>query len=363
MKNVYLWGWILAWVSIFPLKAQEACPVPLYTDPVYKGAADPEVIWNEHEEEWWMFYTSRRAVCEGAPLPALAIGVAVSKDWKQWKHKGYIKIDGVGGEPMGGDVLWAPGIVKEGKRYHMFLTFKKGNGRGGRWGIPESLLLHLQAPADDLLNGWQTYKIMHVPFSSIDATLVKKDGIWNLYHRDIVKGQKGVNTFRVTTDNLDKPADKWKYMGPAKGDVNDIKLTGYGYQEAPYAFFWKGYYWLMTDHTSAGFPVYRSEDLESWKFMGELMKEDGEHELQKGPVRHPGVVVLGERAFVFYFCQPFLDKKNKQAADRRPDEQTCYVHVTELFYKEGKLTADRNKKVIPPADLRPANGTWGFVAD
>ena len=82
MKNVYLWGWILVWVSIFPLKAQEACPVPLYTDPVYKGAADPEVIWNEYEEEWWMFYTSRRAVCEGAPLPALAIGVAVSKDWK-----------------------------------------------------------------------------------------------------------------------------------------------------------------------------------------------------------------------------------------------------------------------------------------
>ena len=242
MKNVYLWGWILVWVSIFPLKAQEACPVPLYTDPVYKGAADPEVIWNEYEEEWWMFYTSRRAVCEGAPLPALAIGVAVSKGWKQWKHKGYIKIDGVGGEPMGGDVLWAPGIVKEGKRYHMFLTFKKGNGRGGRWGIPESLLLHLQASADDLLNGWQTYKIMHVPFSSIDATLVKKDGIWNLYHRDIVKGQKGVNTFRMTTDNLDKPADKWKYMGPVKGDVNDIKLTGYGYQEAPYAFFWKGYY-------------------------------------------------------------------------------------------------------------------------
>ena len=47
MKNVYLWGWILIWVSILPLKAQEACPVPLYTDPVYKGAADPEVIWNE----------------------------------------------------------------------------------------------------------------------------------------------------------------------------------------------------------------------------------------------------------------------------------------------------------------------------
>mgnify|MGYP000591634736 CR=1 FL=1 len=41
--------------------------------------------------------------------------------------------------------------------------------------------------------------------------------------------------------------------------------------------------------------------------MGELMKEDGEHELQKGPVRHPGVVVLGDRAFVF-ICQPLSAK-------------------------------------------------------
>lgn len=224
-------------------------------------------------------------------------------------------------------------------------------------------MLHLQAPANDLLNGWQTYKILRVPYASIDATLVKKAGIWNLFHRCIVKGQKGVNTFRATTDDLDKRSVEWNYLGPAKGDVNDIKVTDYGYQEAPYSFYWKGYYWLLTDHTSAGFPVYRSDDLESWKFMGELMKEDGEHELQKGPVRHPGVVVLGDRAFVFYFCQPFISKRNKKEQEKRPDEYACYVHVTELFYKEGKLTADRNKKVIPPTDLRPANGTWGFVAD
>ena len=73
--------------------------------------------------------------------------------------------------------------------------------------------------------------------------------------------------------------------------------------------------------------------------------------------------MLGDRAFVFYFCQPFISKRNKKEQEKRPDEYACYVHVTELFYKEGKLTADRNKKVIPPTDLRPANGTWGFVAD
>ena len=119
---------LLSLLIALNVSGQTVCPVPLYTDPNFRGAADPEVVWNEHEQEWWMFYTSRRAVCENAPLPALAIGVAVSKDWIEWKHKGYIKIDGVGGEPAGGDVLWAPGIVKDGSMYHMFLTFKKRSG-------------------------------------------------------------------------------------------------------------------------------------------------------------------------------------------------------------------------------------------
>ncbi|MFI3259403.1 MAG: family 43 glycosylhydrolase [Rikenellaceae bacterium] len=340
--------------------AKSYCPVPLYTDPIFKGAADPEIVWNTHEQEWWIFYTSRRAVCEGAPLPALAIGVATSKDWLTWEHKGYIKIDGVGGEPMGGDVLWAPGIVREGDTYHMFLTYKKGNGRGERWGIPESLLLHLKAPASDLLNGWQTYKIMHVPFSSIDATLVKHEGEWNLFHRDIDKERKGVNTYRATTNNLSKAAGKWSYLGAAKGDVNDYALTNYHYQEAQYTFYWKGYYWLLTDFTSRGFPLYRSDDLEEWKWMGELMKEEGEAPTQKGPVRHPGVAVLGDRAFIFYFCQPYAPKKGS-TEPARADAETCYIQVSELFFKDGMLSVDRDKRVSPPKNLRPVNDNWGFT--
>ena len=83
----------------------------------------------------------------------------------------------------------------------------------------------------------------------------------------------------------------------------------------------------------------------------------------KKQARSPILEGFGRNIYALLSFSGQQYKKNKQAADRRPDEQTCYVHVTELFYKEGKLTADRNKKVIPPADLRPANGTWGFVAD
>lgn len=345
------------------LSAKETCPVPLYTDPVYKGAADPEVVWNEHEQAWWIFYTARRAVCEGGPLPALAIGVAASKDWLTWEHKGYIKVDGIGGAADGPDILWAPGIVRDGDTYHMFLTFKKGNGRGARWGIPESLLLHLKAPADDLLNGWQTFGMVNVPFSSIDATLVKHKGVWNLFHRDIVKDlPKGVNTFRVTIDNLDSRCDSWNYLGAAKGDVNDRKINGYNYQEAQFVFYWKGAYWMLTDPSADTTPVYRSDDLEAWTLTGKMEGAEGDDPTQKGSVRHPGIVVLGDRAFIFYFCQPYRgDGKKKPEKGVISEQETCYLQVSELKYKDGTLDFDRNELVCPPKNLKPENGTWGFM--
>lgn len=335
--------------------AQSTCPIPLYTDPTYKGAADPEIVWNIYEKEWWIFYTSRRAVCEGAPLPALAIGVATSKDWITWTHKGYIKVDGIGGTADGPDILWAPGIVHDGTTYHMFLTYKKGNGRGGRWGIPESLLLHLTAPANDLLNGWQSQGIVHVPFTSIDATIVKKGKTWNLFHRDITPNQPGVNTYRVTTDDLYAKHDKWNYPGAAKGDINSKAVHGYNYQEAQFSFFWKGYYWLLTDPSEPGVPVYRSNDLESWKQMGVILTDDGKHDAQKGQVRHPGVAIVEDRAFIFYFCQPYRDIKG------HPAPETCYLQISELKFENGTLTCDRNATVTPPKNPMPPDGNWGFI--
>jgi hypothetical protein len=36
-------------------------PAPLYRDPVFDGAADPSLIWNDQERAWWILYTNRRA--------------------------------------------------------------------------------------------------------------------------------------------------------------------------------------------------------------------------------------------------------------------------------------------------------------
>lgn len=336
--------------------SQTEVPVPLYTDPAFKGAADAEVIYNDLEKEWYFFYTNRRSVCEGAPLPALSIGVAKSKDMVHWKHKGYIKVDGIGGEAVGPDILWAPGIVKDGSEYHMFLTFKKGNGRGGRWGAPESLILHLTAQETDLLNSWQTKDILNVPMTSIDATIIKHRGTWNIFHRDITPGQKGVNTYRITTDDLNKPCKDWNYLGAAKGDVNKKEVHGFNYQEAQYVFYWNDYYWLLTDPANGFLTAYRSTDLEEWALVGPLYEEkNAEAETQKGWARHPSVAIIGNKAFIFYFCQPYREQKENQ------ESEACFIQMSELKYNDGKIWFERNAKTIVPNELAPTNNNWGFI--
>jgi len=352
MKKIFFIVLVIVLFSFQNSVAQVSCPVPLYTDPVHKGSADPEVIWNEHEKEWWIFYTARHS--EGnVLLPALAIGVSASKDWINWTHKGYIKVDGIGGTPDGPDVLWAPGIIRDGDTYHMFLTFKKGDGDGVKWGIPESLLLHLTAPKEDLLNGWNTKGILHVPFNSIDATVVKNNNTWYLFHRGIIKEKKGVTTFYTTTKDINAKAEDWDYMGASNGDVNNILVNGYNYQEGQFVFYWKDLFWMLTDPSNKDIAVYNSKDLETWKLNGVILEKEGKDELQKSIARHPSVVVLDDRAFIFYFNQPYKEIKN------HPNKDQCLIQIAELKVVNGKLTCDRDAKVFPPKKMAPLDGEWG----
>ncbi len=81
---------LICMLASIALSAQELpgidiqnAPAPLFRDPIYDGAADPTIIWNEEEQEWWIFYTQRRAnqnlqgvaYCYGTP-----IGIAASSD-------------------------------------------------------------------------------------------------------------------------------------------------------------------------------------------------------------------------------------------------------------------------------------------
>src|SRR5262245_66013302 len=72
----------------------EVAAKTLFRDPVYDGAADPTVIWNQAEKKWFMFYTNRRAnLTNGVDgvtwVHGTKIGIAESSDGgATWKYRG-----------------------------------------------------------------------------------------------------------------------------------------------------------------------------------------------------------------------------------------------------------------------------------
>jgi len=90
-------------------------PAPLWRDPLYDGAADPTVVWDDSKREWRVFYTQRRA--KGSEdMPGVswaygtAIGMATSGDFGvTWRYQGTCR--GLDFE-AGLNTFWAPDVVR-----------------------------------------------------------------------------------------------------------------------------------------------------------------------------------------------------------------------------------------------------------
>ena len=102
-------------------------PAPLFRDPIYDGAADPTLIWNRQEGEWWLLYTSRRAnvPCRGvAWAHGTDIGIASSADCgRAWRYRGVLA--GLEFEP-GRNTFWAPEVIWHDGLYHMYVSYVRG---------------------------------------------------------------------------------------------------------------------------------------------------------------------------------------------------------------------------------------------
>ena len=311
------------------------CPVPLFRDPVYDGPCDPQIIWNHNAREWWIFYTGRRSTLEGgATWYACSIGVAASKDGREWRHLGYCKFDGVGGTADMPDTYWAPGIVRDGDTYHMFVTLLPGHPEPFT-GIAN--IVHCTAEGD-LLNNWKTVGPMPLEERIIDATILKIGNEWRMWHK-----------LRSQTNLLVSPdLYQWEDRGLVKGDVNSEPN-----HEAPYAFEWKGYYWLITD-PHQGMPIYRSKDTEVWTEAGWLLVEPGTRPFDDSRGRHCSVAVSGGRAFMFYHVEPNRRYDLRLPATERPVENKWSVlQAVELEYNDGNVSCDRNKVFdlyLPPGE-------------
>lgn len=335
IRITLLLGVLVSMSSLF-CQAQELtieeAPAPLFRDPIYDGAADPSVIWNDQRDEWWIFYTQRRAnvpsqgvsYCYGSE-----IGIAVSADkGKTWYYKGTCK--GMDIEP-GALTWWAPEVLKADSTYHMFVTFIRGIYHN--WG-GERHIVHLTS--SDLLN-WEF--VSELPLTSnrvIDPGVMKiNDSTWRLWYKDEAAGS-------VTRAADSKDLYTWTLIEQSSAKDRS--------HEAPNVIFWKNYYWLLTD-TGTGLGIYRSTDGNNWKPQEMMMKAFGQRTDDGWYGQHPDVVVLDDRAYMFYFVhpgralfdQPDFDDNYSRTA---PFEwKRSSLQIAELEVVDGVLKCNRDKNI------------------
>jgi len=306
----------------------ENAPSPLFRDPMYDGAADPSVILNEKSGEWWIFYTQRRASVPSQGVSwayGTAIGIAASTDnGRTWYYKG--QCQGLDFEE-GQLTFWAPEVLEADGEYHMFVTFIRGVYHA--WG-GERHIIHLTSP--DLFNWTFQTQLELSSDRVIDPGVIQlEDGIWRLWYKDEADGS---HSKAADSKNL----YSWEM-------VDESTVTDKSH-EAPNVIHWKNYYWLLAD-TGRGIAVYRSTDGDSWETQEMIMVEPGSREDDAWYGQHPDVVILNNRAFMFYFVHPgrrLFDNPGFSYNHTMPFEyKRSSLQVAELEVHDGKLSCNRNR--------------------
>jgi hypothetical protein len=300
-------------------------PKPLFRDPVYDGAADPTLIWNRTKQEWWMFYTNRRATLatddpkDVSWVHGTRIGFAVSRDQgASWTYQGTAHI------PYGTELYthWAPDIVYESGQYHMFLTVVPGTFSD--WNAAREIV---HFASGDLASWRFVSKLALGSDRVIDPSLFRlSDGTWRLWYKD---ERDHSHIHYADSKNL----NDWEAKGAAITDRSS---------EGPKIFRWHGQIWMIVDMWK-GLAVYRSEDALHWVEQSErLLDTPGNTATDRSVGHHCDVVVNGDRAFLFYFTH---QEHADEVAALPHSAQRTVLQVAELGFTNGKLTANRNAPV------------------
>lgn len=314
-------------VGSLPVDAQKVhtAPAPLYRDPVTDGAADPVVIWNNVKKCWCMFYTQRRANLDAADVAycyGTKIGVAESDDHGQtWVYKGTLDLD----FEEGVNTFWAPDVVFDSGKYHMFVSYIPGVRN--HWGGTHRIMHYVSL---DLWHWKYAGKLQLSSDAVIDPTLYRKqDGTWRLWYKD---ESAGSHTFVVESRNLYNWSEPKLAVG---GEAH----------EGPKVFRYDGCYWMLTDEWK-GLRVYRSEDLEHWEKQGLILDKPSLRSEDTPSGAHADVLVVDDRAYVFYFTHPGRTSHVDSPADENgviPYKfRRSSIQVAPLISSSGTLVCDRN---------------------
>lgn len=326
-KNIYnAFIWLMlasvfgACASLKPQKLQLA-DKPLFRDPIYDGAADPVIVFNQQKQKWRMFYTNRRAkdtTLDGVSwVHGTRIGIAESKDGAHWD---YVDTANINYRPNSEYTHWAPEVVEHEGIYHMYLTYVPGVFTN--WQHPR-YIIHLTSKN---LKDWKfESKLQLAKDKVIDACVFQlPDGSWRLWYNNESDGK---SIYYADSPDL--------YYWTDKGKA--IATRG----EGPKVFQWKGKYFMLVDFWR-GLGVFSSDDLTHWQQQKNTIlqkpgigKDDG---VMGG---HPDVQVVGDKAYVFYFTHPGKTPENKGKDGFEQRRST--IQVAELKLENGVITCDRDQ--------------------
>ena len=303
---------------------------PLFRDPIFDGAADPMVIYNKIDSAWYMFYTNRRANVNTNGtnwVYGTKIGVAYSVDHgKTWIYKGSLDLEFEDGH----NTFWAPHVIYDSGIYHLFVTYIPGIH--SNWsGIGK--IAHYTSK--NLWN-WNFKKLIPLSENAVlDPTIYKKpNGKWGMWYKDAKIG--------YTVEAVSKDLDTWT-------NIPGITINDHPH-EAPFVFKYKKYYWLLTDQWD-GLGVYRSLDTDHWEKQGVILGKKGKRKDDNVRASHPGVVVVGEKVYVFYFTHPgwekeggWTDEKDKlnEAGVLPYIYRRSSIQVAEIKMTDGVFSCDRD---------------------
>ncbi|HTQ38424.1 MAG TPA: hypothetical protein VMJ32_05325 [Pirellulales bacterium] len=305
-------------------------PAPLYDDPVWHGATDPYVIWmpgkgENHQGQWWMYYTQRRSTLENPHgvdwVHGSAIGIATSADGLHWKYAGVCQGDHHLADPVAANISWwAPCLLWDGGRLHMFVVLVHGIFTS--W-TGDRTIEHFTS--NDGVN-WQFVSTLKLSsMRCIDPMVLKIGDLWYIWYKDEAAG-----------------SHTWMAHSPDLNDwtVDKEVVGGHGH-EAPFVWYWKGAYWLIVD-AGRSLPVYRSESgTDHWVLNNTLLSgTEGKRPQDNRVGKHPAIVLQGDQCLIYYFTE----------SNRR-----SVIQLAELTLDgDGKIQCDRNQYLATtPAPPQP----------
>lgn len=259
------------------------------------GAADPVMVWNSKEKEWFLYYTQRRGYM-GAENTlwghGTKIGIASSTDGHKWRYRGTCNGDESLTNSNRKVSWWAPEVIAYKDTFHMYVTYVPGVYK--KWSDGTRDIRHYISI--DGIN-WKFESVLSLSSNRcIDACVRRIGNLWYMWYKDEINDSY---TYMASSSDL----YDWRVVGVVNNDCS---------HEAPFVWEFDGKYWMIVDAWGEnGLRIYTSKNgLGEWIYKCSL----------KGS--HPAVYNIDNKLFFV------------RHEEYEPGTMQTAIYISRLKYKD-----------------------------